>query len=98
MPVQEAIDLLDLLQSRLDRQPDLVVVNALYPPLPDDADGGDHLTDLWRHRREVNERELDRLARRWHGPRVDLPLLPIDAGPPLVGALGKHLERGLRRL
>ncbi len=98
MPVQEAVDLLDLFQSRLDIRPELVVVNGLYPPLPEAAEGDDPVTSLWRRRREINERELARLESRWSGPRVDLPLLPVDPGPALVGALGTHLERGLRRL
>lgn len=98
MPVQEALDLLDLFQSRLDLRPELLVVNALYPPLPSSLADDDPVTGLWRHRRRINERELARLEGRWSGPRVDLPLLTIDPGPPLVGALSKLLELGLRRL
>lgn len=97
MPVEETIDLLDLFESRLDLEPELVVVNALYPPLPTSLADDDPVTGLWRHRRRINERELERLEVRWRGPRVELPLLPIDPGPPLVGALGRHLELGLRR-
>jgi len=43
MPVQEAQDLARMLEEQLDRGPDLLVVNGLYPPLPraDGALGGD---------------------------------------------------------
>jgi anion-transporting ArsA/GET3 family ATPase len=100
MPVQEAVELLRLLDERFSRRPELVVVNALYPPLPEgraeDEEGSS--TSLWIRRRLVNERELERLDEAWTGPVVELPLLPIDPGPALVGALGRHLERGLRSL
>ncbi len=34
MPVEEALDLRQALGRQLDRQPELLVVNGLYPPLP----------------------------------------------------------------
>jgi hypothetical protein len=47
MPVQEALELRRMMAEELDRRPDLLVVNGLYPPLPDErrrpgkgADGG----------------------------------------------------------
>jgi anion-transporting ArsA/GET3 family ATPase len=95
MPVQEAIELIESLSKRLSREPELVVVNGLYPQVSGQVDD-DELTRLWVRRRSVNERELGRLAGRWRGPTVELPLLPIEPGPSLVGALGVHLERGLR--
>jgi anion-transporting ArsA/GET3 family ATPase len=39
MPVQEALELLAMMRERLGRTPDLVVVNALYPPLPSPPPG-----------------------------------------------------------
>jgi len=100
MPVQEAIELVESLERRLSRRPELVVVNALYPPVADGSGDSpapdDELTRLWVRRREVNERELQRLHDRWCGPLVELPLLPIEPGPALVGALGVRLEAGLR--
>jgi hypothetical protein len=121
MPVQEALELRRMMAEELDRRPDLLVVNGLYPPLPDErrrpedgAGGGppgaaageleglpDELVDLWRRRRAVNLRELERLAAEW--PRgtgwIELPLLPVARGPELVAALGRCLgvrgERGL---
>ncbi len=98
MPVQEARELLDLVESRLGHAPEVVIVNALYPPLPPAVSRSrstDPATTLWRRRRRVNERELARLARRWTGPTALLPLLPLDRGPELVEALEVELERAL---
>ena len=99
MPVQEVIELIEALEQRLSRRPELVLVNGLYPEAPraqdstqQFADGG---LDLWRQRREINDRELARLGRVWRGPRIDLPLLPIDRGPELVTALEQRLEDSL---
>jgi len=97
MPVQEAVELAAVLDEHLRREPDLLVVNALYPPVPAevDTDGPDRsppeLADLWRRRRAVNRRELERLAREWPGPMVGLPLLPMPRGPELVSALAACL-------
>jgi anion-transporting ArsA/GET3 family ATPase len=95
MPVQETIELLDDLARRLDRRPELVVVNALYPPLPSEADDGDAAGRLWLDRRRVNERELQRLIRVWNGTTVELPLLAVEPGQALVGALARRLEESL---
>ncbi|RMH22546.1 MAG: hypothetical protein D6696_03100 [Acidobacteria bacterium] len=93
MPVQEALELRQALAERFGRQPDLLITNGLYPPLPPDAAGaGDPLLELWRRRRRINEDELARLERDWQGPKVELPLLPIDRGPALIGALQERLE------
>ena len=65
-----------------------MVVNGLYPPLrATAADDGDPAGALWRDRRALNDRELGRLRRRWRGPSVELPLLPLERGPALVAAL-----------
>jgi anion-transporting ArsA/GET3 family ATPase len=93
MPVQESLELIDLLDGRLQRAPDLVVVNSLYPPLPDEADDGDPAGALWAHRRGLNDRELGRLADHWHGSTAELPLLPLEPGPQLIATLGAHLEQ-----
>jgi anion-transporting ArsA/GET3 family ATPase len=100
MPVQEALELIDSLEQRLSRRPDLVVVNAVYPPAPEgeDRQPADHLDRLWRRRRQVNERELARLEAAWDGPLAELPLLPMAPGPALVGAIGTRLEAGLREI
>lgn len=95
MPVQEALELRLALAERFEREPELLVVNALYPPSPagagDDSGGDDPLLALWRDRRAVNDGELERLARDWTGRRVELPLLPIDGGGRLVAALAERL-------
>ncbi|MGD9253671.1 MAG: ArsA-related P-loop ATPase [Holophagae bacterium] len=94
MPVQEAVELLDAMDQRLDRQPELVAVNALYPPVPARS-RRDAATRLWGRRRVVNEQELSRLAEHWRGPLVEIPLEPIDAGPALVGMVGERLTHAL---
>jgi anion-transporting ArsA/GET3 family ATPase len=96
MPVQESLELIELLQERMQRGPDLVVANALYPPVLEDDDLDDPATTLWARRRALNERELARLCELWDGAIVELPLLPVDPGPPLVGALALRLERNGR--
>ncbi len=97
MPVQEAIELIGILEAKQLPRPDLAVVNALYPALetqPASAEGD----QLWYRRRQVNEKELARLRSLWSGPLVELPLLAIDPGPALVAALGRHLDRALGEL
>ena len=94
MPVQETLEFLETMETRLHRRPELVIANALYPQLTEDVpdDPNDPLLDLWVHRRAINEEELDRLAREWDGPVAHLPLLPLDPGPALVGRLGRRLK------
>ena len=95
MPVEESLELAVALDEGLGRGADLLVVNGLYPPLPEEGLGGgadDPITDLWRRRRALNERQLARLAAAWRGPRVELPLLPVERGPRLLAALARHLE------
>jgi anion-transporting ArsA/GET3 family ATPase len=95
MPLQETIELREALDARLSRQPELLVVNGLYPPLSD-ADRGDARLGLWRERRGINERELvERLGEVWDGPKIELPLLPFDRGPDLLTALVRRLEPAL---
>jgi hypothetical protein len=94
MPVSEAIELRQLMDERLDRQPDLLVVNALYPLVLDDAieKSTDSLAALWLQRRSLNERELARLDEVWTGGRLELPLLPMGQGPTLTEALAARME------
>jgi hypothetical protein len=98
MPVQEALELREALEARVGRAPDLLVVNALYPPGParDDALVEPAL-GLWRERRAINERELARLAASWRGALVELPLVPRDRGTSLVAAVAAALRRALGR-
>jgi anion-transporting ArsA/GET3 family ATPase len=96
MPVQEALELIDALERRLSRRPDLVLVNELYPscaadPVGDPDDEHPALL-LWRERHQVNDRQLKKIEAAWDGPRIDLPLLPLDRGPDLVAALREHLD------
>lgn len=94
MPVQEALELRGRLQERLGLEPELLVVNGLYPPLPDGVDGDeDEISSLWHRRRRINESEVDRLRQHWPGPTVELPLLPLDQGTELVGELEPRFTR-----
>ena len=95
MPGQEALELRRALAERFGREPELLIANGLYPP-PDGAAG--ELAQLWRRRRRLNVRELERLERRWQGPRIDLPLLPIDGGAELVAALAQRFDAKLDAL
>lgn len=97
MPIQETLELIDALERRLSRRPDLVLVNELYPPVAGDVAGDPGAVHpalaLWRERRQVNDRQLAKLGAAWDGPRVDLPLVAMDRGPDLVAALRESLER-----
>jgi len=85
MPVQETLELIGEL-ARQGRQPDLVVANGLYP-----AAGPGEEAGLWHARRRLNETERARLAAAWAGPLLDLPLLALERGPELIGALAARL-------
>ncbi|MEN8164416.1 MAG: ArsA family ATPase [Acidobacteriota bacterium] len=97
MPVQETLEFLETMETQLQRRPELVVANALYPELTEEIpeDPEDPLLDLWVHRRAINDAELERLSREWDGPLAHLPLLPLDPGPALVGRLGRRLKTEL---
>ncbi len=97
MPVQEALELRRALAERFGREPELLIANGLYPAPPaDDVD--DRMGELWRRRHRLNLRELAHLERSWQGPRIELPLLPIDGGAGLISALGERFEAELERL
>lgn len=101
MPIQEALELIAMLGDRVGPLPELVAVNALYPSLPASpprSAAAGKAFDLWRHRRELNERELERLTTKWTGPLITLPLLPIDNGPDLVAALCARMDAELGRI
>jgi hypothetical protein len=92
MPVEEALELRTALREKIRRDPELLVVNGLYPPAPPDPppDTRDNeLVSLWRRRRRLNDREQARLRESWPGPRVELPQLALDRGPALLGVLGR---------
>lgn len=96
MPVQEAIELRQALRERIQRDPEALIVNGLYPPAPPVSPGSgqdNELVSLWRRRRKLNEEELARLQSEWKGPRFDLPLLAMDRGPRLIAALESCLAR-----
>jgi anion-transporting ArsA/GET3 family ATPase len=91
LPADELLELLADFADLLGRDPQALVVNGVYPSFDENSagqDGLDELTALWRRRREINERQVDRLLERWSGPWIELPLLPVDRGPALVAELG----------
>jgi anion-transporting ArsA/GET3 family ATPase len=90
MPVQETLELIDLL-ARQGIRPGLVVVNGMYPALP----RGGRCPELWKARRLMNEAERARLAAAWDGPMAELPLLPLDRGPALVEVLASRLAEAV---
>ena len=96
MPVQETLELIDALDERLDREPEAVIANALYPAIDDDDENDDPATMLWRDRRAINVTQLERLDASWAGPLAEIPLLPIAPGPALVGAIARRIEAQLR--
>ncbi len=96
MPVQEALELRRVLAERFGRDPELLIANGLYPVAPDRGD--DELTALWRRRYQLNVDQLERLDRQWAGPRINLPLLPIDSGAELVAALCDRFDTALEAL
>ncbi|MGB5658399.1 MAG: ArsA family ATPase [Thermoanaerobaculia bacterium] len=96
MPVTEALELRADLQSTVQREPDLLVANGLYPPVP--ASGVEPTAAagarrLWYRRRELNDAELERLNKHWSGPRVEVPFFPLDRGPELVSEIERELRQ-----
>jgi len=91
MPVQETLELIDLLQAKLGIRPALIVANGLYPSV-DEAAAPGRSTDFLRARQQLNESELARLVEAWDGPLCHLPLLPLERGPTLVAELAQLLS------
>jgi anion-transporting ArsA/GET3 family ATPase len=95
MPVQESLELIEALDDRLGRHPEAVIANALYPAVEEDDRSDDPAAKLWRDRRAINVAQLERLDASWEGPLAEIPLLPIDPGPALVGACARQLSSQL---
>ena len=98
MPVTEALELRQAMEAHLGRCPELLLVNGLFPAVaatdpPVATDSPTFGLDcLWRRRRALNDRELERLAVAWRGRILEIPLLPIERGSDLVDALLPWLE------
>lgn len=93
MPVTEALELMEALEERLERQPEFVIANGLYPALGRSrrTPSGDALSALWAERRRLNEQELARLTDSWRGPIAEIPLMALDSGPELAAAVAERL-------
>jgi anion-transporting ArsA/GET3 family ATPase len=95
LPVLETLELREALDRLVGRTPELLVINALYPPFPatpiEVLPNDEFLIDLWRTRRQVNEREVAHLAEAWPGSRLLLRMLPADRGPRLLAGLRQQL-------
>ncbi|HEV2844869.1 MAG TPA: hypothetical protein VG477_08495, partial [Thermoanaerobaculia bacterium] len=98
MPVEEAVELRTALNERVKRDPELLVINGLYPPAPSPGEKENELVSLWRRRRQINERELATLRDAWKGPRIELPQLAMDRGPALLSQLGKCFAESAAKL
>lgn len=96
MPVEESLELIEALDSRFGRSPEAVIANALYPAIDENGEGADPAARLWRDRRAINVAELERLDAAWAGPLAEIPLLPMNPGPALVGAVARQIEAQLR--
>lgn len=93
MAVEESLELVATLERERRRGPELVVVNALYPPYDPGSAGprAEPGLRLWRERRVINERELGRLRSFWQGPLIELPLLPLERGRRLTEELARRM-------
>lgn len=96
MPIEESRELIEALRTRFNRQPEAVIANALYPEFDAGDDDDDVATTLWRDRRAINTAQLEHLDEFWAGPLAEIPLMPIDPGPALVGAIARQLAEQLR--
>ncbi|MEM9293911.1 MAG: ArsA-related P-loop ATPase [Acidobacteriota bacterium] len=99
LPAQEVLELFETIRQRLGRRADALVINGLYPRLPEaweedpeaQVAAGDAAALAWIRRRRINQREVARLEASWNGPQALLPLLPLARGPELI----KELQQGL---
>lgn len=89
MPVTETLELAERLRRLHGREPDLLAVNGLLPPWPEErGEPADEVERLWRRRHQMQQRERRRLSEHLAAaPRVDLPLLAHDAGRELLDGL-----------
>lgn len=94
MPVQEVLELREALRREVQREPEALVINGLYPPAPPGEVRDNPLTSLWRERRRLNDHELARLREVWEGPRVELPQIPLHRGPEFLAALQRCFDQG----
>jgi anion-transporting ArsA/GET3 family ATPase len=96
LPVDETAELLAGVRGRGLPEPLLLVVNSLYPVVHrSDVDADPGAARFLEARRAIGERHLARLASAWHGPRLDVPLIPARRAPELLAALVRHVEEAV---
>jgi anion-transporting ArsA/GET3 family ATPase len=96
MPILESLQLIAVLRDRFHAQPDVVVLNGLYPPTRKAATKGDDpALALARRRRVAQEREAERLRKAWSGPLVEIPLIAAEGGPALLADVETILTKAL---
>ncbi len=101
MPAQETLELREALEEQVGRVPELLVINALYPPFPaaeiHGSPNDQFLLELWRTRRQINERELAHLAASWQGRLLELGMLPADRGRRLLAGMRQQMLEQVAR-
>lgn len=90
MPVQETLELIEALRLAHGRDPELVVANGFYPPVPD-RPPKDEIDRLWFDRRAVNERSLATLRSSLPEGIVTLPWVAADGGTQLAQSLALRI-------
>jgi len=96
MPVLESLHLVAVLRERFHKEPDAVVLNAMYPHAPrSSARDSDPALTLLRYCRVAQEREAAHLRRVWHGPLAEIPFFAAESGPRLLAATEKVLAKAL---
>ena len=99
MAVTESLELRAALRAAPGVEVGLLVVNGLLPvverlPRLSRWRRSEPAVELWVQRRAVQDAQLARLAARWGGDRVELPVL-AERGRPLLRALAAHLSPAL---
>ena len=104
MPVQEALELAARLDEQLARRPDLLVVNHLYPPLPEEAPRRRCRKAATTRRSTCGATGAGSRSARWHASTTPgaargwrCRSCRSIGGPELVAALAECLGRELAR-
>lgn len=80
MPITETIEFIEKLKQRIEREPEIVVINQLYPPFPTNhtpKKTEKHLY-LWWRRHEINLSQIERLTKYWGKAIYKIPLVKSE--------------------